>query len=208
MNAKASTDSTARKILKAAKELFAERGYAATTTRAIADAAGVNEVTLFRRFSNKAGILNALGERITARQAGNASNWDRGEESARKTLTRLAKMEVANAVEDGGFAMRLLFDSKSVPEVGEMLRDGIPSNLDNFAGYLREKQAAGELRGDIDSQVLTQAFFALTSSFVLLRQMLGQQAVPADMSDDELVEQLVEVFWSGAGKLQQEGGTP
>jgi len=41
------------KILVAALELFSQKGYAAVGTRAIAEAAGVNEVTLFRNFGSK-----------------------------------------------------------------------------------------------------------------------------------------------------------
>lgn len=41
------------KILDASLELFSAHGYASVTTRAIAEAAGVNEVTLFRLFGSK-----------------------------------------------------------------------------------------------------------------------------------------------------------
>jgi len=41
------------KILDAAKELFAENGYAGVRTKEIADYAGVNETTLFRNFKSK-----------------------------------------------------------------------------------------------------------------------------------------------------------
>lgn len=44
---------TREKILIAALELFSVRGYTAVGTRAIAEAAGVNEVTLFRTFGSK-----------------------------------------------------------------------------------------------------------------------------------------------------------
>ncbi|MBM3507943.1 MAG: TetR/AcrR family transcriptional regulator [Alphaproteobacteria bacterium] len=48
---------TRARILQAAAEVFAESGYAASTTRAIAERAGVNEVTLFRHFGAKADLL-------------------------------------------------------------------------------------------------------------------------------------------------------
>jgi AcrR family transcriptional regulator len=44
-------------LLAAARELFAERGYANTTTRDIAKRAGASEVLLFRYFSNKAQLF-------------------------------------------------------------------------------------------------------------------------------------------------------
>ncbi|MDJ1173397.1 TetR/AcrR family transcriptional regulator [Roseofilum capinflatum] len=48
---------TRTRILEAAQHLFARRGYDGTTTRDLAQAAGVAEGTLFRHFSNKKAIL-------------------------------------------------------------------------------------------------------------------------------------------------------
>ncbi|TVQ26361.1 MAG: TetR/AcrR family transcriptional regulator [Leptolyngbya sp. DLM2.Bin15] len=48
---------TQTRILKAAQRLFARRGYDGTTTRDLAQAAGVAEGTLFRHFENKKAIL-------------------------------------------------------------------------------------------------------------------------------------------------------
>lgn len=46
------------KILIAATELYAETGFRGTTTRQIAQRAGVNEVTLFRHFGSKTALLH------------------------------------------------------------------------------------------------------------------------------------------------------
>jgi AcrR family transcriptional regulator len=48
------------RLLQTALELFASQGITATTTRQIAEQAGVNEVTLFRQFGNKEGLLRAV----------------------------------------------------------------------------------------------------------------------------------------------------
>ncbi|MEN9203778.1 MAG: TetR/AcrR family transcriptional regulator [Thermostichus sp. DG_1_6_bins_120] len=52
--------STRQRLLKAARELFVHQGITQTTTRQIADLAGVNEVTLFRHFGTKQGLLLAV----------------------------------------------------------------------------------------------------------------------------------------------------
>jgi AcrR family transcriptional regulator len=49
-----------RRVLDAAKELFAERGIAAVTLDDVVAAAGVGKGTLFRRFGDKAGLAVAL----------------------------------------------------------------------------------------------------------------------------------------------------
>ncbi|NEP58637.1 MAG: TetR/AcrR family transcriptional regulator [Symploca sp. SIO2G7] len=48
---------TKQRILQAAQHLFALRGYDGTTTRDLANAAGVAEGTIFRHFPNKKAIL-------------------------------------------------------------------------------------------------------------------------------------------------------
>ena len=50
-------ESTHERLMKAARELFEKNGFAATTTKEIADLAGVSEVTLFRHFSTKRALF-------------------------------------------------------------------------------------------------------------------------------------------------------
>ncbi|GAA4921189.1 TetR/AcrR family transcriptional regulator [Actinomycetospora succinea] len=53
---------TRNRIVGAATELFGDPGYAATTITAIADRADVAVETVYSRFRNKAGVLNAVLE--------------------------------------------------------------------------------------------------------------------------------------------------
>lgn len=59
-------DATQTAILDAAAACAAKYGFSGMTTRQIAQEAGVNEVTLFRRFKNKSGIINAAFQREAA----------------------------------------------------------------------------------------------------------------------------------------------
>ncbi len=54
--------STRQRLVQAALQLFAMQGVTETTTRQIADLAEVNEVTLFRHFGSKHGLLLAVIE--------------------------------------------------------------------------------------------------------------------------------------------------
>src|SRR5215218_2672617 len=49
---------TRTRILEAAARVYAEHGFRGATTRRIAHAAGVNEVTLFRTFGSKAALID------------------------------------------------------------------------------------------------------------------------------------------------------
>ena len=57
---------TRQKILAAARQLMSQKGFKGATTRLIAEAAGVNEVTIFRHFGNKEGLIHAMLEGATA----------------------------------------------------------------------------------------------------------------------------------------------
>ena len=56
------SSSTRQRLINAALELFTSQGVTETTTRQIAELAQVNEVTLFRHFGNKQGLLLAVIE--------------------------------------------------------------------------------------------------------------------------------------------------
>ena len=56
----ARTRRTRAAVVEAARSLFAERGYAATTIEAISDRSDTPQATVYRLFSSKLGILKAL----------------------------------------------------------------------------------------------------------------------------------------------------
>ena len=56
------TNDTHKKIMEVALRLFSEKGYHSTTTKQIADAAGLNEVTIFRHFGSKSNLFHEITE--------------------------------------------------------------------------------------------------------------------------------------------------
>lgn len=63
-----SQSSTRQRLIQSALQLFITHGISGTTTRQIAEAAEVNEVTLFRHFGSKHGLLLGVLEESTAFQ--------------------------------------------------------------------------------------------------------------------------------------------
>lgn len=193
------TESTgaAADILAAAAELFAERGYKATTTRAIAERAGVNEVTVFRRFGSKRGILEAIGERWSTKLAGFAAASLDPALPVRDALTQLATAEVAQTLEEGALAMRLAMDAAISPDVAEWISAGSSANFAGLRDYLAGKQRTGEVRPDIDASVLAETFFAFTSNLVLGRAIVGADVSADRVPIEDAVGQALEVYFRG-----------
>src|ERR1700724_1499354 len=57
---RAQAQATRRKVIDAARELFIDQGYPATTIEAIADAADTPLPTLYRQFGSKRALLKAV----------------------------------------------------------------------------------------------------------------------------------------------------
>lgn len=193
----ATMNETGDAILTAAAELIGERGYQGMTTRAIAERAGVNEVTVFRRFGSKQGVLRALGESWAESMAGFAVAAIPDPSDTRGTLEALAAMEVRQAAQFGGAALRLAIDARSIPEVEEVMGGGTTRNLDGLADYLTARQGAGDLRADLDPHVMAEAFFTLTSTLVMAREIVGGDSGGHGLPLDDVVRQLMQLYWDG-----------
>src|SRR5215467_11882575 len=58
--AKLSSEERRAAIIKAVRGTFAEKGFHGTTTRELAEAAGVSEALLFKHFTNKEALFAAM----------------------------------------------------------------------------------------------------------------------------------------------------
>ncbi len=194
------TPTTTSRILDAAAGLFAERGYNGTTTRSIAERAGVNEVTIFRRFETKRGILAALAESWATNMAGFAVGRLPEPTDTAGTLAALARLEVAQSSQIGAAALRLVLDARTTPEVGEIMGGGPSANFAGLVEYLAERQEAGDLRADLDARVMAEAFFALTSQLVMSRQVVDAAGEIYEIPIEEATRQTLEIFLAGVKK--------
>jgi len=55
-------DNTSEKIIKASLIVLKKEGFTKATTKKIAAEAGVNEITIFRKFENKKNLIDATKE--------------------------------------------------------------------------------------------------------------------------------------------------
>lgn len=86
---------TAREeILDAAAELFAQRGYAATSTRLIAEAVGIRQASLYYHFDNKEHILAELLEATVRPSLDYAAELERQGAAPVTALHALASYDV------------------------------------------------------------------------------------------------------------------
>lgn len=187
--------SPADQILDAAARLFVERGYTATSTRAIADEVGIRQASLYYHFPNKEKLLDVLLLRTVEPSMTMASRLAPLPDAATVRLFALISYDVGQLVRAPHNVGTLYL----LPEVragnferfqSERLRlQGVYSALIGQAldakADAKSGGTAGGARatGSRDGRYLTDVVFALVESVIAIR---------ADHPDDEQ-EPLVEV---------------
>ncbi|MBO8165396.1 MAG: TetR/AcrR family transcriptional regulator [Brevibacillus sp.] len=110
---------TRQRILAAARRLMAQNGYKGTTTRLIAKAAGVNEVTIFRHFGSKEGILTSMLEEMEASFPVLEQSLTQTVDSPREMLIRFGRAFYSVLCEQRENLMICLIEVPNRPELQE-----------------------------------------------------------------------------------------
>jgi len=140
---------TEERILAAAASLFSKLGYNGVSTRDIASAADVNEVTVYRHYPRKRdlylAVLSAELGRISLR--GDLLAKIAHAADARRALTSTFELIAATVLRDPVFLRLILYSSLELKsELDEMLRVNLGELVEVVARYLQPWIDRGDLR--------------------------------------------------------------
>lgn len=164
---------TRQRLIEAARAEFGERGIEAATTRAIAKRAGVNEVTLFRHFASKQGLLAAVVQDTSADFE--ALCACRGEFSGDlvEDLTYIAEVYTDSFESCEGMARQMIAVGRQRPTLAkELIGDVITPFHASIARYLEEAKQAGKVRPDTHCQAVAEILTGALMAGVLRRSSL------------------------------------
>lgn len=157
---KSEQTATREKLLDAAIKTFARDGLYRATTRVIAAEAGVNEVTLFRHFQNKEGLINAVMSRVVEFHANEGLADDalwKGE--LKPNLLRFAKTLYASMERDEAFIRTMVGEAKRHPDHSQkVIMDAVKPTRARFVANLEAARKAGHIRKGVDLIVAADAF--------------------------------------------------
>jgi AcrR family transcriptional regulator len=184
-------EETRRRILTAAKEIYEAKGTRGTTTREVADRAGVNEATLFRHFGSKSALLTAMREYTCGLDEFNTV-MDSLTGNAADDLLLLARSMVARMRSQ----RKLMCVNLAETALGEV--DIItpewrgPREIRLRATqYFAEHIARGTMHGDPD--LLARAFLSLFFAYVIAEKVWRDGP-----GENEDLPYLVHLFLNGA----------
>src|SRR5580704_18603548 len=194
-------------ILRAVRRVFAEKGFDGTTTRELADAAGVSEALLFKHFPNKEALFSAMKLSLNEQDLGRLERIKQLEPSV-STLVLLVhflthlliegwtvaedepaiqtRLMLRSLAQDGEYARLLLrrVSTEWVPKIDECLKAAV------VAGDASSAPVCTRLGGWLTQHVGCMAMMAL---------LPPQPVVDYGMSRRNLVEQVVWFALRGMG---------
>lgn len=163
---------TRTELLKAAAAVFAQHGSRGSTTRRIAEAAGVNEVTLFRYFGSKEALLQEA-----------IANTAEGPPSI--TLPEVPVDPETELTEWCGIVMERLRAKRSIirqcmsemEERPEMITTAVSTPVrasQDLAAYLRKLKSEGRADGDLDILAAVSMMLGAIFHDAMGREMMPQ----------------------------------
>lgn len=188
------TKGTAERIIEAALQLISEKGYTAATTKTIAELAGVNEVTLFRHFGNKRGLLKAIVEQFSyypllQQEIHQNVTWELEKDLLNFSLKHF---EFLMSIKD--LVMIGFKESIQFPEISEEIAN-IPLLIKKeLCQYFQEMQQRGKIR-EVDFEAAALSLIALNFGHFMSRARLGTMV--SDIPTEELLQTSVAIFSRG-----------
>lgn len=185
-------------ISEAAVRLFAERGFRGTTTRALAEAAGVTEPVLYEHFKNKRELYCAIVEAKSQEGMARGTALLRPYAEARddrRFFTRTAEFVLeCHGEASADYTRLLLFVALEDPELGLLFHQRQREGMDLLARYIERRVREGAFR-NVDPALAARVFLGMVVRHGILELLYGDAF--AQRSREEIVEGMVDIFLNG-----------
>jgi AcrR family transcriptional regulator len=191
-------------VLMAAIKIFAKEGYEGATTKEIATEAGVNEVTLFRKFHSKENILEAVisQQRDMALKtlASVFPSYKNDDRSNLMTLDMAATLVELGARLAGFMKSRmelmilLISEGKKKPFVATTISDIPQDMIKNLEKIFEEQIRLGKMKKEVDPQLAAVIFLGFIFYYSLTKEIFRDQVIK---DNKKTLDAFVRIFLNG-----------
>ena len=187
-------------ILAVAVSLFSKRGFRGTTTKEIAQAAGVSEAMVFRHFATKEELYTAIlnrkcsGGRFEPAEMA-ADSMHRKDD--RGVFESLALGALEYHENDPEFQRLLLHSALEKHELAQMFFDEFVRRVYEFLGaYLRERQREGALV-EIDPAIVVRCFIGMVMHHSLNNNLWDPKRRLLNISNESAAKHFTDILLNG-----------
>jgi AcrR family transcriptional regulator len=176
------------RLLEAAKALFAERGYEATSTSMICRLAGTSESQLVKHFGSKQGILEAIFE-YTWEQINPALRLaTESVSSPREKFKLIVEMVLNFLAKDPQIRTLFLLEGRRIRDDGKLivLVPGFLEFVKMVDEILRQLQAEGDLDSSLHPQAVRSALMGAIEGMLRDKILSATSRFPAAFSEADI----------------------
>ncbi|SFI49448.1 transcriptional regulator, TetR family [Paenibacillus sp. UNC496MF] len=183
---------TRERLMNAAVDLMAEHGYKGASTKDIAAAAGVSEMTLFRQFGSKLNMLEEAVDRYYYTVEFRKLFAERIVWELERDLRLIG--ETYHELMERNSRILLIFqsESRSIPSLAERIRKHPRALQEMLTGYLEAMKEKGKL-ADVDPATNAASYLWLHHGAFLSR-MPGGPNLLADLPIADFIDNGAKLF--------------
>lgn len=202
-----------QQILDVAVRLFSLKGFRGTTTKEIAQAAGVNEAIIYRHFATKGELYAAIIDQKACSADGQALQraleeaLDSGDD--RRVFEEIA-FHMLEFHEQDDEAMRLLmYSALEGHELAEMIfRNHVAHVFQRLAGFIKRRVGEGKFR-KVDPMTAVRAFIGMVIYHAQTNKVFPQAARELlSISNRQAAERFTDIFLASMLNHEYEGHRP
>jgi len=191
-------------ILRVAVSLFSQRGFVGTTTKEIAQAAGVSEAMVFRHFATKQELYSAILDHKAC--SGDTMNPEAmvaealQEKDDRKVFERLAVGALDHHECDPEFQRLLLHAALEGHELAQMFFEKFVRRVYELLGnYIAERQRDGAMVA-MDPAIIVRAFIGMVIHHSLNNNLWDPKRRLLKISNQEAAKQFSDILLNGISR--------
>jgi len=193
-------------IVAIAAELFSQKGFSGTTTKEIADHAGVSEAIIFRHFATKDDLYRAILD-YKVKQATERMKKDLNEAASRKDddayFGSLAYDMLEFHTKDRTFMRLLLFSALEGHDLSEIFFNSTARDMRNqIRRYIKQRIADGAFRR-VDTALAARAFVGMVLNQAQVRNIFHDDDLK--LSNRQMAEKFVDLFLAGIRSPRDNG---
>lgn len=196
-----SAEERRREIVRVAVQLFSQRGFRGTTTKEIAQAAGVSEAIIFRHFTTKEELYCAIIDHVSCEGGIENPQEIVGDAIRRKddraVFEGLAFHALQHHEDDKQFQRLLLYAALEGHELAQMFWERTVKEFYEFLGsYIEERQRDGAMI-QIEPRVVVRTFIGTLIHHSLNNNLWDPERRLLDISNEEAARSFTEVLLKG-----------
>lgn len=188
-------------ILRVAVTLFSQKGFGGTTTKEIAQAAGVSEAMVFRHYATKQELYTAILDHKAC--SGDSMNPEEmvaealKQKDDRAVFQRLAFGALEHHECDPEFQRLLLHAALEGHELAEMFFEKFVRRVyELLGGYITERQRDGAM-AQVDPAIVVRAFIGMIIHHSLNNNLWDPQRRLLNISNEEAAKQFADILLNG-----------